>query len=69
MDLTPIRIVMERYNKDDAKRIRECINEMIAHGIPRGCFQDYEMLVDLLTIMHLVSVIIEEDGNDNSKIV
>ena len=64
MNLDPIRAVMEKYSKDDAKRFKACADLLCQNGIARSNYHDFAILADLLCIMYLVVDIIEEKNDD-----
>jgi hypothetical protein len=40
------------FEPEDQEIIRDAIEELAAHGIPNGCFQDYTILMALMQILY-----------------
>lgn len=40
------------FEPEDQEIIRDSIEQLSAHGIPNGCFQDYTILMALMQILY-----------------
>ena len=43
--------IFENYESKDYKTLDETLNELLKNGYPNGCFQDYTVLTDLISIL------------------
>lgn len=47
---TLIETLLKKYRGRE-KEVSATIDELCARGVPKGCFQDYAMLSDVLTLL------------------
>ena len=57
--LKTIEQILDNYVAEDYKIFKETIDELFQKGIPKGCFQDYAILIDILAILIVCQSIIK----------
>lgn len=53
-----IKKVLEKYTKDDAKAFIDTVDMLCKKGIANGCYQDFTMLMDVVSILSICETII-----------
>lgn len=52
--------IVEKYSAKDSKLIEETVDELCKNGIAKGCYQDYSVLSDILSILTIFEYAVEE---------
>ena len=55
-----IKQVLEKYSQQDAKAFHDTVDMLFSKGIAKGCYQDFSMLMDVITILSISEAIIKE---------
>ena len=55
-----IKEVLAKYKPDDAKKFHDTVDMLCKKGIGNGVYQDYGMLMDVLSILTISEAIIKE---------
>jgi hypothetical protein len=58
-NLKEIKRILDKYSADDAKAFSDTIEMLYKKGIPNGCYQDYSMLMDVVSILAICELIIK----------
>lgn len=56
--LERIKSVLEKYNEQDAKAFKDTIDMLCSKGIGNGCYQDYALLMDVISILTIAESIV-----------
>lgn len=54
-----IKEILDKYSADDAKAYADTVEMLYKKGIPNGCFQDYSLLMDVMSILGICELIIK----------
>ena len=52
--------ILRKYDAEDVRVFHDTVDMLAARGIPNGCYQDYAVLNDVLTILSICERIIKE---------
>lgn len=55
-----IKKILDNYTKEDYKLVHDTVDELCSKGISKGCFQDYNILADIVAILSYCENIIKE---------
>ena len=55
-----IKSVLEKFSPEDAKKFHDTVDMLCAKGIANGCYQDFSMLMDVISILTISEAIIKE---------
>lgn len=55
-----LKIIYDKYNRQDGKQIEDTISMLCSKGIANGCYQDYAMLMDIVSVMTIFENAIKE---------
>ncbi len=51
--------ILSNYAPEDHKLFHQTVQELFEKGFTKGCFQNYEMLADILTILNQCELLIK----------
>ena len=51
MDKDLLLDIVESIKKRSGAKIKETVDELIKRGVPNGCFQDYALLGDIISLL------------------
>ena len=57
-----LKKVLEKYSPEDAKLFSDTVDMLCKKGVAKGCYQDFSVLMDVLSILGICEAIIKE-GN------
>ena len=49
-----IREILENYTTEDAKIFKDTVEMLCNKGIGKGCYQDYTVLADVVSILYKI---------------
>lgn len=55
-----IKEVLEKYSPEDAKKFHDTVDMLCKKGVANGCYQDFTVLMDVLSILTISEAIIKE---------
>lgn len=61
--LKTIEQILDYYVAEDYEIFKETIDELCKMGIPKGCFQDYAILSDILAILTVCQNIVKSKSD------
>lgn len=59
-----IKEVLAKYTKEDYQIFKDTVDMLCSKGIGNGCYQDYTVLTDVLSILTICESIIKGAEND-----
>lgn len=60
-----IKEVLRKYTKDDYQLFYDTVDMLCKKGIGKGCFQDYTVLTDVVSILSICEAIIKDETGSN----
>ena len=54
-----IKRILDKYSADDAKAFSDTVDMLYKKGIPNGCYQDYALLMDVMSILSICELTIK----------
>ena len=64
--LDPICRILAKYNPDDVELFASTVDELCQNGVRRGCYQNYGVLVDILSILSCCETLIKNEFPERS---
>lgn len=55
-----VKVILSKYSSKDYNNFKSTIDMLLKNGISRGCFQDFVMLIDILSILTIIEDIVKE---------
>lgn len=55
-----IKQVLEKFSPQDAKAFHDTVDMLCKKGIANGVYQDYSMLMDVISVLTICEAIIKE---------
>ena len=56
-----IKEILDKYTPSQAQAFADTLEMLYKKGIPNGCYQDYAMLMDVMSILAICEDIIKEN--------
>ena len=54
-----IKEILDKYSADDVKAYNDTVEMLYKKGIPNGCYQDYSLLMDVMSILAICELILK----------
>lgn len=54
-----IKEILDKYTSEDAKAFSDTVEMLYKKGIPNGCYQDYSLLMDVMSILAICELILK----------
>lgn len=58
--LERIQEIMSKYSTEDYKTFKDTVEMLCSKGIGNGCYQDYAMLMDVISILSICEGYLKE---------
>lgn len=63
-----IKRILEKYTTlNHLKTFRNTVDTLCAHGVAKGCYQDYTVLADVVEILGICESIVEDQSEKGGK--
>lgn len=59
--------ILASYRPEDSKIVCDTVNELCEHGIPKGCYQNYAVLNDILRVLGIFESLVKIKGDENEQ--
>ena len=59
-----IKEVLKKFTIDDYKIFHDTVDMLCSKGIGNGCYQDYSVLMDVISILTIAEALVKE-GTEN----
>lgn len=54
--------IVDKYSGEDVKVIHDTVETLVGKGVPNGCYQDYTVLTDVISVLTLFESAVKNKG-------